>query len=445
MAVVKNGHFEAMKNTSDFLKQGSLMFLAVAVFNAANLLYQLYMVRGLDTVDYGVLNTLFSILMIISVPNGALQTVVTKFVSVYSTTHHYGTIAALLGSFVKKVSVLGFVIFFLFLLGRGWIAEFIQIQSSVLILILGIVMLFSILLPLAQGGLQGLQRFGYLGFVMITNSGLKLFLGVLFVESGWGVLGAISALAVSVGVAFFLVSVILVKILFKLSAQGLDSPKPELAYPEVGIDFTEIHRYFYITATVFLCFMVLTNIDILLVKHYFDPLDAGNYSIAQMSGKIILFLPMAITMVMFPKVSRLHAQTKESRHLLKASLLSVGVLCGAAALVCLFFPGLILWLLTGREMLACVTLTRLFAVTMFFYALVYVLLFYHLSIHNMGFIYPLVLLTVLQLAAMVLFHQNLHTILYIMCGNALLLFMINLYIAFSRKRFNAAISINSDS
>jgi len=137
---------------------------------------------------------------------------------------------------------------------------------------------------------------------------------------------------------------------------------------------------------------------------------------------------------MFPKTSELHAQAKATSHHLKKNLLYVGALCGAAALICLLFPGLIIRLLSGEEHLQCIPLARIFSVTMVFFALVYVLLFYHLSIHRLGFIYSLVLLTVLQFLAIILFHESLLQVLYIMCGNAILLFLINAYLAFSLKR-----------
>ena len=434
-----------MKHSADLIKQGSLMFLAVTISNVLSLLYQLYMVRNLSPINYGVLNSLFSILMIVSVPSGTLQTVVTKFVSTFHAINHHEKINLLLRSFVKKTLVFGLVIFLILIFGSRGISSFLQIASPLLIVILGVITFFSIILPLTQGGLQGLQRFGYLGLTMITNGSLKLALGIIFVSIGFGVMGAMSAVAISAFIALLLSFIMLTSVLprrLTLIAKSLqlksNSPDPEM-------NFSEIYRYFCAVATVFLCFMVLTNIDVVLVKHFFKPLEAGYYSIAQMVGKIILFLPIAITMVMFPKVSNLHAQGKDTFHILRRSLLCVGLLCGTAALICLLFPGLIIRLLSGEEHLHCIPLARIFSVTMVFFALAYVLLFYHLSIHRLGFIYSLVLLTVLQFLAIILFHQSLSQVLYIMCGNAVLLFLINAYLAFKRKEFHVASGVGSNS
>ena len=75
---------------------------------------------------------------------------------------------------------------------------------------------------------------------------------------------------------------------------------------------------------------------------------------------------------------------------------------------------------------------------MVFFALVYVFMIYNLAIHRLRFIYPLVLLAALQILAIVLFHRSLQQVLYIMCANAILLFLINAYMAFGRRQGPAA-------
>lgn len=433
-----------MSRSEGILKQSSVIFLAVAVFNIVSLLYQLYMVRALSPIDYGILNSLFSILMIISIPSSTLQTVVTKYISHFYAVDDHDRINLLLRSFVKKTIVFGLIIFLVLMLGSKYVSSFLQISSPLLIMMLGLVTFFSVILPLAQGGLQGLQRFGSLGVSMILNGCLKLVLGILFVSSGFGVMGAMGALAISTFAALLLAFALLVSVLKR--PLSLDSKRLmfESEASDNSIDFTEIYKYFYATATVFLCYMLITNIDIILVKHFFDPSDAGYYSISQMVGKMILFLPIAITMVMFPKVSRLYAQEKSSKSLLTKSLLYSGLMCGSAAIVCIFFPGMVIKLLSGEEHIVCIPLVRIFSVTMVFFAMVYTLLFYQLAIHCLNFIRSLIFLTVLQAIMIYLFHQSLMQILYIMCGNAILLFVVNIFIVYKQKELHFVSSISSD-
>lgn len=412
-----------------------MIFLAVGIFNFLNLLYQVFMARNLSPASYGILNSLFSILMLVSIPSGTLQTVVTKFVSGFYAVKDYEKINILLFSFVKKTFIFGIFILIILSAASRSISSFLRIDSAILIIILGVIILFSIISPLIQGVLQGLQRFGRIGFIIISDGSIKLLLGIIFVSAGFGITGAMSALAISVFTTLVLSSIVLFYALPK-SAQSVN--------PD-AVSIPRIYRYFYAVVTVYLCFMALTNIDVLLVKHFFEPLEAGYYSISQMVGKIILFLPVAITLVMFPKTSEFHTQAKDTLSLLKKSLLYVGILCGFTSVICLLFPGLIIRILSGQEHSDCIPLARIFSITMFFFALLYVLLFYHLSIHYTGFIYSLLLFTILQIVMIVLFHQRLPQVLYIMCGNAVLLFLINLYLAFKRKNSYVADGIGCNS
>jgi len=232
--------------------------------------------------------------MIVSVPSGTLQTVVTKFTSTFYAINHHERIKLLLRSFVKKASVFGLVIFLILIFGSRGISSFLQIPSPLLIVILGVITFFSIILPLTQGGLQGLQRFGCLGLIMIANGSLKLLLGIVFVSIGFGVIGAMSALAISIFITLLLSFIMLASILTKPLALIPESLQSKSNNPDPEMNFSGIYRYFCAVATALLCFMILTNIDVVLVKHFFKPLEAGYYSVAQMVGKIILFYQLPL-------------------------------------------------------------------------------------------------------------------------------------------------------
>ncbi len=415
------------KLTDDFIRHGSWMFLATSIGSLFNLSYQLYMVRHLTPVDYGILNSLLALLLVISVPAGTFQATITKYIASFHAHNHWGKIKFFLFKFAKIVSVFGFVFFLIFTLGSKYISSFLQIPSSAPVLIIAVLLLLSVILPLTLGGLQGLQMFGWMGLNMIMSGGVKLTMGVILVSLGFKVMGALSAYILAsvamVFLSFFPLKRFILKNL-KISVVSIETTNPGNSLDK--IDYTEVYKYFLPVAITLLCFMALVNGDIILVKHFFSPLEAGYYSIAQMAGKIILFLPGAITIVMFPKASNLHAHGKDTWSILKKSLLMAGFLCGGASLVCILFPSLTIKLLSGKEYIESISLVWLFALSMTFFALLYTILFYQLSIHRFNFIYPLIFFTVLQTILIVLFHQSLSQVLYILCGNSLLLFGINL-------------------
>ena len=201
------------------------------------------------------------------------------------------------------------------------LSSFLQISSQGLILLLGVSLFFAMVIPVPWGGLQGLQRFWPLALNLSLNGGLKLGLSITFVLLGWRVLGALGA----VTIAYFITTILSLLILRSNLSQEKETANPGLDPAKRGrSDLSEMYYYSVPVGLTLLCFMVLTNMDLILVKHFFTDQEAGYYSIAQMVGKIILFLPHPVVMVMFPKVTIMDAQKKETFPVLIRSLVMAG-------------------------------------------------------------------------------------------------------------------------
>lgn len=391
----------------------AIIFLSSVITNALNLIFWFYMVRKLNAIDYGTLNSLFSMLMIFGLPAGATVTVVTKFIAQFHSQGDYPKIRFFLFHLGKRILILDGLLLFLFIAFSPKIAQFMNISSVPLVIATGVCLFFSVLAPIPTGTLQGLQLFLAMSIIGIVTGIIKLSASVGLVATGFGVMGAIIGVVLSAVLSLVLVT--------------LKVPRELLIYHnKVGhveaIKFNSIYRYFVPVSISIFCFMVLTNIDVILVKHYFSPLEAGHYSVAQMIGKIVLFLPAAITVVMFPKVTNSYAQNKETVTILKKSLIIVGTLCFGAAIISVIFPHFILKVFTGKVVFQCVPLARLFALAMTFFALVQILITYHVSIHNFKFIFFVAFFTILQTVLIILFHKNLINVLYILLFISTLLF-----------------------
>ncbi|HPQ67174.1 MAG TPA: hypothetical protein PLI51_10645, partial [bacterium] len=175
-----------------------------------------------------------------------------------------------------------------------------------------------------------------------------------------------------------------------------------------------VYRYYLPTGLVLVSFTVLTNMDVTLVKRFFSPLEAGYYSVAQMIGKIILFLPWAVSMVVFPKATTAAVEARSSFPYLLKGLGLTALFCGAGVGVCLVSPSLVLFLLTGKTAPEAVALVVPFATAMSLYALLWLTVYYNLSIHNTRFIAPLVAGAAVQTAIIYFRHPTLLSILHVM-------------------------------
>jgi O-antigen/teichoic acid export membrane protein len=199
-----------------------------------------------------------------------------------------------------------------------------------------------------------------------------------------------------------------------------------------GVNYKEILSYLFPLALSNLCFITLVSFDMVLVKYFFPQNDSGLYALAQMIGKIFLFFPSAVGLVMFPRASGLNAKNMDTLSTLKRSLLYVLGLCIFAALLYNLFPSLFLKVLTGKVHPESIFLGRLFSVSMTFFNLLYILIFYFLSIKDLRFIKYLALFTLLQNLAIIFFHHNLWVIQLILCINSILLFFTHLFLAYKK-------------
>ncbi|MDP3143165.1 MAG: oligosaccharide flippase family protein, partial [Candidatus Omnitrophota bacterium] len=327
-----------IKAFNDLIKASGILFLASGFANIFNLLFVLFMVRNLQPADYGVLNALFSLLMILSMPASTLQMVVTKYVAHHFGKKEFGLIKSFIFHFGKRIILLGMVFLIIFWVLTPFIAGFLKINSFSLIIVSGGILFLSIISPLAMGVLQGAQRFLVMAINGLFGSALKLILGIVLVALGFKVMGAIAGAGLAALLALILAY-------FQLPSELLKAK--ESYFKELRMK--SVYQYSVPVFFSLLGWMVLTNGDVILVKHFFSPEDAGFYSVAQIIGKIILFLPGVIGVVLFPMMSEAFSHDKATKPLLKKGLIIAALLCVCASLSFSLAPGLALKILTRKE------------------------------------------------------------------------------------------------
>jgi len=400
-----------------FTKQISIMLLASTLANVCNYLFHFFMGRFLGPSEYGILASLTSVFFIISIPTGTIQTTITKYASNFKAQGRYGAIAVLLSGSIKRLFIVGAMGVIIFTLTSRYIASFLNVSSLLPVVILAISLFFVLVVPSAMGILQGLQKFTYLGLNTLVMAASKLLIGILLVYIGLGVSGAISSYALSYLVALIFT---LIPLTFLFKQNRLDD----------NVKFSEIYRYLLPVFLTILCLTLLTNMDVILVKHFFSSSTAGYYSAASIIAKIIFYLPEAIGIVMFPKISELYSLNRDTRMVLKKSLFYTGFLGGGACLIYFFLPSFIVRLFFGNQYLPVIPLVGIFGLAMYLFSLINILFLYQLSIHRLRFIWLLIASTVLEVILMALFHQSLTQVILILLAIGSLLFVSNSYYLF---------------
>ncbi len=400
----------------DFFKPTSIIFASSIIVNISNLLYWFIMVRVLKTHEYGTLNSLVSLFAVFSLPVGVLQTVTTKFVAQFNAKDELNKISQFFFYFLKRISVFSACLILVFLLFKGLLSDYLNLEQSSLVIVLGIMLALSLFHPLVLGLLQGMHRFLALSVNSIVNVLGKLLFGLLLVSLGFGVSGALWGFGCSFLIAVIIGLIQLPKSIFNKIKSSLD------------FSIKDIYKYFIPTAVALFCFNALINMDIVLVKHFFTANEAGIYSISQLVGKIVFFLPSALSVVMFPKLTKLYSNQEDTTKLLKKNLLLAFVLLVLAGSFIYMFPKFSLNILTGTSFAESIFLSKLFVLSMGFYSLVYILMFYFLSMHKFIYVWYIAISSILQFTLINIFHVNLQQVLYVVIANSFALFLSGLFL-----------------
>lgn len=375
----------------ELLKDNLILFLGNSCGAFFTFLFHFYMGRRLGPEGYGVLGAVLALIYLFTIPLTTIQTSIAKFVSNFKSEKRYREINYLHKASIKKLFIFGLISAIIFILLSNFIADYLHISKNSL-LILSLYIVFSLLLYINRGILQGLQKFKKLSLNLISEGFVKLVLGIIFILIGLRVNGAVGAIVAALIFAFF-ISIYQIKDIFKEGIKKFDTSK--------------IYRY---TIPVLITLISLTafySLDIILVKHFFTDKEAGYYSAISLLGKIIFFGSMPISQVMFPKSSALYNKKKSSKSLMYKSILMISIFSLPVILLYFLFPNLIINLVYGSSYLDASSLLGWFGIVMFLFSMIYLIAFYSLSLHKKNFLYILLLFNVLQIVLIYLFHETL--------------------------------------
>jgi O-antigen/teichoic acid export membrane protein len=347
-----------------------------------NYLYQLSMGRLLPPEDYGVLISLLSLLYIISMISVTINTSAAKFTSVYKVRGEYVRIKAMLFKVSRGLSLLVLLLVAILLILSPYIAAFLDVDPF-LVLILALALPPLLILPFPQGILRGLQRFVVLGTTNVSRAVVKFLVGVSLVILGFGVFGSL------VGAVVAPVFGLILAFVFLRGIIGLDSSSD-------SIDLRDILRYSSFAFVALFCYNMMWNVDVVLVKHYFTPLETGIYSAVAILGRIILFASGGIAMVVFPKASDMYEAGGKHSHMLLKGLVLTFLISGGIVLAYLLFPEEIVMTLFGEGYAKAIPYLWKYGLVTFFFSLTWLLINYSLSINQHGTAIPLFIFLVAE-------------------------------------------------
>ena len=396
------------------LQDSFVLFTGALIAGAGNFIFQALMGRMLSAAEFGVMWTMLSSLMILTVPSLAIQN--TLAYTIASVDHPEAGIVVLFRRSIRKLNRVALPLLALGMICSPFIAGFFKIPTVWPVIFCAVCLLFNLYFPVLSGIAQGRQHFILLTVAAVVGVMIRLVSSTGLVTVFHSASAALAGTALACGGTALVIVIALRRVLFH---------KPDLL-PE--LDRKKLYEYFW---PVFFSIGVLNlamNADLLLVKRFFDADAAGQYARAGAVARLVCYITGPILTAIFPKVAGGQCPVERRRlffHGFGFSLLVVG----AAVTGCLLLPQLPAQLLFKTRDPELLNLIRLVVLAFGPLPLFMVVVHYLMARKQFLFLQGCVPVTVVWIATAVLWHPTLTAIIAGLGCATLLLLVISLLAA----------------
>ena len=385
-----------------FLWNNLIVFVLMNSGGALSYLFQILLGRTLPPDQYGTFNSLLSTSALITAPITIVHLVFSRFIARLESNGQQ-QIKTLLIKSIKPLLVMISSIIIIGVFAIPSFKSFLHIETTLPIMLMLFAACFSTLQQVLAAVCEGMHKFFALGIISGGSAFMRFIFGVLFlVVFNWGVEGGLIA------VAFAAITMIIYgmwELRDVLSCKAKDLPSgfsPEM------IRYS-IPSFLMITMVVVMC-----NIDIVLVRHYCSPDQAGYYATAAILGRIAFFLPSSLLLVLFPSVAKANASGDKDEHYFWINLGLTTILAGSVFLILFFSGEPIVQFIYGNEYYLATPILKIVTAAMGLLALSHVIFSYSLARSEFSFLWPLIGGTITMLSLVFFYHETAETIAWIL-------------------------------
>ena len=404
------------------ITQEQLFMLSAFVVNGGNYFYNLMLGRYLGPTQFADAAILITLLLVLSFVAMTFQLTVTKLTVEFATDQKNAFIAKVYQYAIGTGLVLGMstVVF------ATHLKSIFQTQSSGMFIAFGLAIPLYFIMSVNRGILQGENRFFDLSITyqgeMLCRLLLTFTLLLLFD------LPSEYAVSIAIGISF---------IAGLYPVRNIDTNKLRVTTIS-KIEQKRILLFFLLTACYELTQIVCNNSDILLVKHYFPSYDAGLYASLALIGRVVYFVTWMFVMLLLPKVLKDRKEGNDPVPVLKKYLGYITLLSIFIVGFTFIFPQIAVSLLFGDQYMSIAPLLGWYALATSFFALANIFAYYFLSLDHYKPILITAIFGVLQVTAIIIFHDSLLEVVmdqvYVMCGLLVAQVLYFIYHQYSSKK-----------
>ena len=400
--------------------------LGVVVANSLHFLFHLAQARILKPAEYSVLASLLAVVLIVTVPIFALQATVAREMATRladAGSAAAGQVLRDMARWIGRWTAVSLAIGAVLALPLALLLDVRRPLPAVATVAL---LLATVPIPVAWGGLQGSRRFLGLGAAQALFAVLKFGAGVALGLAGGGSAGVLFAVAAASALSM-VVAFLPLRALWRAAGEVRERTTPVIG------------RNAVVAVVKLGLFAALTNLDLMVARISFEPTEAGAYAATSVAAKSLLIIPLAVTTVLLPRVATLRDRDQERFHLVAALgvVAGLGVACTA---VMFGFPHQLLEIAFGDRYLSAEPWLGPLGAAMALYAVAQVYFFHFLSLDRTRYVFVLGAIVVLQGTGFTLFHADPMNLIWVQIATALITLAVSEVFDHRARRVRTAVA-----
>ena len=374
--------------------RSSLLLVSTGIFGGIlGYIFQILMGRYLSVSDYAIFIALMAKLYVFAAPLSTINLLLTRKISSFKVDNEFNKIAYLFSTCnLYSLLIISFFFFAAFLF-KDSLINFLKINSLTELIIILFIVFVSVFQSLSNSILQGFMSFKFYAFIGIVTVLLKIFLALLAVNLGYGLIGVLF----SVFLASFFGYLISLKQNLRLLPPLIQKQK---------FNFNSIFSSSWQVFLANIMFVYFSQIDILVVDYFFNNTDKSVFFVAAIIGKAAMYLPAGISTAIFPMTAEKNSKRESKFNIFLQGLTLTAFLGFASAIFFYFLSEEIIMFFYGIEYQESINILKFYGIAMIPISLIHVIEHFLIATGKVLFVYLLLLIAPLQLVLISHYHSS---------------------------------------
>lgn len=390
---------------------------SVLLVNGGNYVYNLILGRLLGPESFADAALLVTLLLVLSFLGMTFQLATAKFAVIFS-----GSEWINFRNLIYRYAIIfGMITGALVIFFSKEIQLFFNTQTPYMFVVFGFGIPLYFLMSVNRGSYQGNVEFKNLSITYQTEMWSRLIITLALLMFIPMEAPIIVALGIALSFLFGLVP---------SNFKGLSFSKPIILQAQSS---KRVSQFIILTACYEFTQIIINNSDVLLVKHYFDEMDAGLYASLALIGRVVYFVAWMFVMLLLPTVVQKQKDGEPTAPILFKYVGYVGILSISIIAFCYLFPELIITLMFGNAYISMAGLLWQYALATSLFAISNIFAYYFLSLDHYIPVILSGMLGLSQIFLIVLFHDELISVVHMQIIAMAILLVVQLLYFIKKK------------